>query len=45
MTVPADVLTRMADARDVRGTLGPLSFRLTPGQLATVRAFRQRIGA
>jgi hypothetical protein len=45
VTVPADVFTRMAEARDVRGTLGPLSFRLTPAQLATVRAFRQRIGA
>ena len=45
VTVPADVLARMAEARDIRGTLGPLEFRLTPGQLATVRAFRQRIGA
>jgi len=45
VAVPADVFTRMAEARDVRGTLGPLAFRLTPGQLATVRAFRQRIGA
>jgi hypothetical protein len=45
VTVPADVLARMAEARDIRGKLGPLSFRLTPAQLATVRAFRQRIGA
>jgi hypothetical protein len=45
VSVPPDVLARMAEARDVRGTLGPLAFRLTPAQLATVRAFRQRIGA
>ena len=45
VAVPADVLTRMAEATDVRGNLGPLSFRLTAAQLATVRAFRQRIGA
>jgi hypothetical protein len=45
VAVPADVFTRMAEARDSGGTLGPLAFRLTPGQLATVRAFRQRIGA
>jgi hypothetical protein len=45
VSVPPDVLARMAEAHDIRGTLGPLSFRLTPGQLATVRAFRQRIGA
>jgi hypothetical protein len=35
----------MAEAREVRGTLGPLSFLLTPAQLAAVRVFRQRIGA
>jgi hypothetical protein len=45
VSVPSDVLARMAEARDVRGTLGPLAFRLTPAQLASVRAFRQRIGA
>jgi hypothetical protein len=45
VAVPPDVLARMAEAHDIRGTLGPLSFRLTPAQLATVRAFRQRIGA
>jgi len=45
VSVPSDVLARMAEAHDVRGTLGPLAFRLTPAQLATVRAFRQRIGA
>jgi hypothetical protein len=45
VSVPADVLARMAEAHEVRGTLGPLSFRLTPAQLAAVRVFRQRIGA
>jgi len=45
VSVPADVLARMAEAHEIRGTLGPLSFRLTPAQLAAVRVFRQRIGA
>jgi hypothetical protein len=37
-------LDRLAAARAAGGTLGPMSFRLTPGQLATIRVFRQRLG-
>jgi hypothetical protein len=43
VAVPLDTLTRMATAHDVRGTLGSFAFQLTPEQLATVRAFQQRV--
>ncbi len=41
--MPASTLTRISEARDVSGTLGGTAFRLTPEQLAAVRAFRQRV--
>ena len=43
--VPATVLDKVANARDVRGTLGPTTFHLTPEQIAAARAFVQRLGA
>jgi len=42
-SVPLPALARMAAAREVKGTLGTMTFRLTPEQLATVRAFRRRL--
>ena len=33
----------MAAGRAVESTLGPTTFRLTPEQLATVRAFQRRL--
>ena len=41
--VPLGTLARLGEAQDVRGTLGPTSFRLTPEQLATLRAFARRV--
>jgi hypothetical protein len=43
--VPMDTLDRLANARDISGTLGTTTFRLTPEQLAGVRAFAKRLGA
>jgi hypothetical protein len=45
LAVPPATLARMAAAHTVDGTLGPLRFRLTPQQLATVRAFAERMAA
>src|SRR5262245_23119283 len=41
--VPVDGLDRLTEAREVSGTLGSTSFRLTPQQLADLRAFAQRL--
>jgi len=41
--VPMDTLDRLANARDISGTLGTTTFRLTPEQLAGVRAFAKRL--
>jgi hypothetical protein len=41
--MPAATLTRLATARAGGGALGPLRFRLTPQQLATVHAFSDRV--
>jgi hypothetical protein len=43
--VPSATLTRLAAARSAGGALGPLRFRLTPQQLATVRAFSDRVAS
>lgn len=43
LAVPPATLGRMASARAVDGTLGTLRFALTPQQLATVRAFADRV--
>jgi hypothetical protein len=40
--VPPATLGRMATAKSIDGSLGTLRFRLTPQQLATVRAFAER---
>jgi hypothetical protein len=45
VSMPAATLTRLAAARAGGGTLGPLHFRLTAQQLATVRAFSERVAA
>ena len=42
--VPMDTLDRLANARDISGRLGTTTFRLTPEQLAGVRAFAKRLG-
>lgn len=44
-TVPIDTLDRLANARDISGTLGSTTFRLTPEQLAAMRAFAKRVGS
>jgi hypothetical protein len=44
-TVPIATLERLAAAHEVSGTLGPTSFRLTPEQLAALRAFAKRLGS
>jgi hypothetical protein len=41
--VPMATLAVVADGRAVEGTLGAFAFRLTPEQLATVRAFQARV--
>jgi hypothetical protein len=41
--VPDAVLGHIAEARQVRGTLGPTEFELTPEQLSGFRAFRRRV--
>ena len=41
--VPMDTLDRLANARDISGRLGTTTFRLTPEQLAGVRAFAKRL--
>jgi hypothetical protein len=43
VAVPLATLGRLASARAVDGALGPLRFTLTPQQLATVRAFADRV--
>jgi len=43
--VPIQTLDRLATARDISGKLGTTTFRLTPEQLAGVRAFAKRLGA
>jgi hypothetical protein len=44
-TVPISTLDRLAGAHEISGTLGTTTFRLTPEQLAGVRAFAKRIGS
>ena len=43
--VPMDTLDRLANARDISGRLGTTTFRLTPEQLAGVRAFAKRLAS
>ncbi len=43
VTVPRTTLHALAAAREVRGSIGPLAFRLTPEQLAVVRGFEQQL--
>ena len=43
--VPAATLARVAAASIANGTLGSLRFRLTPVQLATLRAFSDRVAS
>jgi len=43
--VPLDGLARLTEAHEVSGTLGATPFRLTPQQLADLRAFAQRLGS
>jgi hypothetical protein len=42
-TVPITTLDRLTAAHEISGTLGTTTFRLTPEQLAGVRAFAKRI--
>jgi hypothetical protein len=43
VSLPASVLARMAEGREVRAALGRNEFALTAEQLATVRAFKKRL--
>jgi len=43
--VPIDELDRLTAAREVQGTMGTTSFRLTPQQIADVQAFAKRLGS
>ncbi len=43
--VPIATLERLTAASSVSGTLGPMSFQLTPQQLADVREFVKRLGS
>lgn len=42
--VPGPTLARLADAREVQGRLGATRFLLTPEQMASIKAFRRRLG-
>jgi hypothetical protein len=41
--IPRAVLARVANAREVRGQLGPTVFRLTPDQIVEFRVFQRRL--
>lgn len=43
VAVPTDTLRRLGEAREVTGTVGRTSFRLSPEQLVAVRALLQRL--
>jgi len=45
VALPPATLARISGAREVTGTLGPMTFRMTTDQVLAVRALAERVGA